>query len=144
MFSDVLFLRTFAGSFDEQVGEAARDRFLRVVGTRMAERLLLPPCATIEALELELNAALALIQWGTASLHMDRDSRRLLIRHVGLPKVGGLGAPAGTWLLACLAGLYETWIGRQPDATPGCVISWDAGQDCSDGTIVLEYGMAQK
>jgi Cellulose synthase subunit D len=138
------FLREFASGFDGQVGQDARNRFLRVVGTNMATRLSLPPCDTIEALELEINALLGLIGWGSAILTLDRDRQVLQIRHLGLPRLGAAGAPAGYWLAGCLAGLYETWIGRQPGAQNDCVMTWRTDQDCVGGALLLEYGSEQK
>ncbi|MBB2205540.1 cellulose biosynthesis protein BcsD [Gluconacetobacter takamatsuzukensis] len=139
-----LFLREFASGFDEQVGQDARNRFLRTVGANMAARLALPRCDTVEELELEINALLSLIGWGQAGLTLDRDRQCLQVRHRGLPRIGALGAPAGYWLAACLAGMYETWIGRQPGAQNDCVMTWRPDQDCPDGTIVLDYGAVQK
>ncbi|MBB2200509.1 cellulose biosynthesis protein BcsD [Gluconacetobacter tumulisoli] len=137
-----LFMREFARAFDEQAGAEARDRFLRAVGARMADRLVLPPCTTIEAMEHEMNALLALVGWGRVSLALDRGRQVLQIRHAGLPTLGGLGAPAGYWLAACLAGVYETWIGRQPDGTGGCAVTWRPDQPCEGDVFVMEYGSA--
>ncbi|WP_342629060.1 cellulose biosynthesis protein BcsD [Nguyenibacter vanlangensis] len=141
MSSDMIFfLREFAAGFDAQVGSEARDRFLRQVGASMAGRLTLPPCETVEALELEINAHLALLGWGRATLAVDTARKKLRIRHAGLPRIGSAGAPAGYWLASCLAGLYETWIGRQPDAQPGYGIIWQPDQETADDLLTLEFG----
>lgn len=55
-----LFIQEFARSFDAQVGRDGGERFLKDVGRQMATRLSLPACATMDALECEMNAALAL------------------------------------------------------------------------------------
>lgn len=66
-----------------------------------------------------MNDALAAMGWGRTSLAFDGAARELRITHHGLPRVGTAGDPPGTWLVALLEGLYETWMAQQPGAEPG-------------------------
>ncbi len=114
-----LLMRALAAEIDATHDAAARDALLRAVGRRMARLRPLPEVASMEALEIELNEALAALDWGAVQLVLEADAQRLTLLHAGLPRLGGAGDPPGTWLSAALEGLYETWIGQQPgsDAT---------------------------
>lgn len=114
-----LFLRAMADEIDESLGIDARDALLRASGARMARLAPLSAVGTLDALEVEMNDALAAMGWGRTSLAFDDSARELRITHHGLPRVGTAGDPPGTWLAALLEGLYETWLAQQPGAEPG-------------------------
>ncbi|MBS0987272.1 cellulose biosynthesis protein BcsD [Acetobacter okinawensis] len=136
-----LFLQELARSFDAQVGSGSRDRFLQDVGRQMAVRLGLPPCQTLEALEMEMNAALALLEWGRVTLRVDTLAKKLVLRHVGLPVVGSMGEPPGLWLASALAGLYSVWLEQQPDSLSDARISWSVENKADvPNVVVLTYG----
>jgi len=109
-----VFLRSLALEVDERLGPGEAASVLRSVGQRMAELMRLPPVASIEALELEMNAVLVDLGWGTVTLAVIESERCVEMRHVGLPRVGSAGEPPGTWLVPALEGLYETWMAQQP------------------------------
>ncbi|MCP1216844.1 cellulose synthase [Acetobacter orientalis] len=136
-----LFIQEFARSFDAQVGRDGGERFLKDVGRQMATRLSLPACATMDALEREMNAALALIQWGSVILDIDASDRKLVLKHTGIPTVASVGEPSGYWLAPVLAGLYSVWLEQQPDALPDARISWAVESDVNNIQLVmLTYG----
>lgn len=136
-----LFIQELARSFDAQVGKSGRDRFLSDVGRQMAKRLVLPACETMEALELEMNAALALIEWGSVILDIDISDRKLVLKHTGLPTVASVGEPAGYWLASVLSGLYAQWLEQQPDSLPDARMSWSVETSANNVTaVVLTYG----
>ncbi len=132
------FLRALADEIDTQRGEGARDEMLRATGRRMARLLPLPDVASVEALAMEMNEALAAIGWGMTSLTLEEDERRLTILHTGLPRLGGAGDPPGLWLSAVLEGLYETWIAQQPGSDPRLVARRYATP--APGAVALHYG----
>jgi hypothetical protein len=133
-----IFLRALADEIDTQRGDGARDEMLRATGRRMARLMPLPDVASVEALAMEMNEALAMLGWGAASLTLDEDERRLTILHTGLPRLGGAGDPPGLWLSAVLEGLYETWIAQQPGSDPRLVARRYASP--APGAVALHYG----
>lgn len=114
-----LLLRALADEIDGTLGADGRDELLRGVGARVARLAPLPPTATLEALAIEINDALEALGWGGAELRFDGAARELRIAHAGLPRIGSAGDPPGTWMVALLEGLYETWLAQQPGAEPG-------------------------
>jgi hypothetical protein len=82
----------------------------------MARLTALPPVDSMEALEMEMNAVLAEIGWGSVRLTMNEAERCVELDHTGLPRIGSAGEPAGTWLAPVLEGLYQEWMGQQPGA----------------------------
>ncbi len=114
-----LFLRAMADEIDASFGAEARDEMLRGAGARMAWLAPLSAVGTLDALEVEMNDALAAMGWGRTSLVFDNVARELRITHHGLPRIGTAGDPPGTWLGALLEGLYEAWLAQQPGAEPG-------------------------
>jgi len=132
------FLRALADEIDTQRGEGARDEMLRATGRRMARLMPLPEIASVEALAMEMNEALAVLGWGAARLTLEEDERRLTILHTGLPRLGGAGDPPGLWLSAVLGGLYETWIAQQPGSDPRLVARRYASP--APGAVALRYG----
>lgn len=136
-----LFIQEFARSFDAQVGREGCERFLKDVGSQMATRLTLPACATMDALEREMNAALALMEWGSVILDIDTPDRKFVLKHTGLPTVASVGEPSGYWLAPVLAGLYAMWLEQQPDSLPDARISWTVEPSVSIAqVVVLTYG----
>lgn len=109
-----LFIRALAEEIDSLAGPGERDAMLRGMGRRMARLAPLPAVDVLEALEIEMNDALQLLGWGRVQLRLHATDRALMIQHTGLPRVGSLGSPAGSWLAAVLEGLYEVWLGQQP------------------------------
>jgi Cellulose synthase subunit D len=132
------FLRALAAEIDGSAGRAAREAMLHSVGVRMAQMLPLPGVESIDALQIEMNEALAAIGWGSVVLELSEPSRYLTLTHTGLPRIGAAGEPPGTWLAACLVGLYETWITCQPGGSAGLKARLQSAS--SSGTIVLQYG----
>ncbi|MFT8522334.1 cellulose biosynthesis protein BcsD [Gluconobacter oxydans] len=136
-----LLLTELAREFDQQAGSDARDSFLRKVGRRIGRRATLPPCGTLLDLELEMNVQLATLGWGQTRLSLEEAQASLRLTHEGLPSLGSTGTPPGSWLTACLAGLYEQWLMDQPDAAEGCRIKWDPQAPSSaPRTLLFEYG----
>lgn len=136
-----LFIRELARSFDAQVGQGGRDRFLRDVGRQMGSRLTLPPCESLEMLELEMNASLNLIGWGSVNLDVSNVDRKLVIKHIGLPMIASMGEPSGCWLAAALAGLYSIWLEQQPDSLSDARMSWEVEKGADNAHVItLTYG----
>ncbi len=132
------FLRALADEIDSSADRAARDAMLRGVGVRMAQMMQLPGVESIDALQMEINEALAAMGWGSVALDMSDSGRCLTLTHTGLPRIGSAGEPPGTWLAAVLEGLYETWITRQPGGSPGLKARLQSAS--ASATVVLRYG----
>jgi hypothetical protein len=111
-----VFLRGLALEMEAQAGPAATAAVLRGVGQQMARLMALPPVGSMEALEMEMNAVLAEIGWGSVRLAMNEADRCVVLTHTGLPRIGSAGEPAGSWLAPVLEGLYQAWMGQQPGA----------------------------
>jgi hypothetical protein len=110
------FLRGLALEMEAQAGPVATAALLRGVGQQMARLAALPPVGSMEALEMEMNAVLAEIGWGSVRLAMNEVERCVVLTHAGLPRIGSAGEPAGSWLAPVLEGLYQGWMGQQPGA----------------------------
>lgn len=138
-----LFLRALAEEVDSLAGSTERDDMLRGVGSRMARLAPLPAVATLEALEVEVNDALAHLGWGEARLTLDEPARMLRVTHAGLPRIGSLQAQDGPWLSALLEGLYEAWFAQQPGGDPSLTARRRPTMDgaaAAPGTVALAYG----
>ncbi|GBQ91528.1 cellulose biosynthesis protein BcsD [Asaia krungthepensis] len=133
-----IFIHALATELDHQAGEDESNALLYSVGSRMAARLPLPECKTTECFELECNAALALIGWGTAELVLDQERRLFQIRLTDVPRVGSLGSPSGYWFASVFAGLFTGWFAqmgekvtiqpvRNAPVKAGLLLSIDAG-----------------
>jgi hypothetical protein len=118
------------------MGPEAAASVLRSAGQRMAELMRLPPVASIEALELEMNAALADIGWGAVALAVNESERCVELRHAALPRVGSAGEPPGNWLVPALEGLYEAWMAQQP----GSDASFRSRLHQAGDLVVIRYG----
>lgn len=110
------FIRALATEIDAQAGTQGRDALLRGVGRQLARLRPLPEVSSMETLELEMNANLAGLGWGSMRLALQEAERILTITHSGLPRVGSRGEPAGFWLSAVLEGLYDAWMSQQAGA----------------------------
>jgi hypothetical protein len=109
-----VFLRALADEVDSMAGDNERDDMLRGIGRRMGRMVPLPTVTSLEALEIEMNDALDMLDWGKVRLQLHEGERTLFVVHNGSPRIGSLGSPAGQWLSALLEGLYETWFEQQP------------------------------
>ncbi|WP_090133050.1 cellulose biosynthesis protein BcsD [Kosakonia oryziphila] len=99
------------------VGEAESLPFLRQMGDAMAERTPLPPSETVGELEANINAQLALFNWGFIDIDTRDDG--LAFHHQGLP-VAREEAHRTRWCFAfcaVLEGLYTRWMREQGGAT---------------------------
>ena len=113
------FLRALAQEVDAHGGPEGRDILLHGVGKRLAAMMPLPMVSSLEAFELEINAVLAELGWGSCALELDEGERCIVISHTGLPAIGSNGEPAGSWLAAALEGLYEAWLTNHPECGDG-------------------------
>ena len=131
------FLRGLAVELDAQAGSDASSAILRGVGQQMAGLLPLIAVASLEALELEMNAVLAEIAWGRVQVRLHESERCVTMAHSGLPQIGSAGQPAGRWLMPVLEGLYQGWMGQQPgaDASLRARIG-----NCEGDSIIIRYG----
>lgn len=109
----------FLGLFFEELmrnaGEKDGSAFLRHIGRRMGQALLLGEQDTLESLEAAMNRRWEDLNWGWVSLRL-LDSR-LVVRHQGYP-VPGLKENqnadlARTAMAAVLEGVYGTWLEKQ-------------------------------
>ncbi len=112
-----LFLRAIAEEVESRGGDG-RDALLRGVGRRMSALMPLPGVGTLEALQMEMNDALAAMGWGAVQLGVDETDPALTLLHTGLPRIGSMGTPPGHWLAGLLPGLYDGWLAQQPGAQP--------------------------
>jgi hypothetical protein len=130
-----VFLRSLALEMEAQSGPAACATVLRSAGQRMAQLMTLPPVDSISALEMEMNALLADMEWGQVCLTLDEAERCIVLSHTGLPQVGSAGDPPGSWLAAVLEGLYEVWLRQQP----GSDDSFRARIRSADDSVIIHY-----
>lgn len=120
---------------EAHAGAAACSAVLRSAGQRMGVLMALPSVDSLEALEMEMNAALADMAWGKVRLTLDETERCIVLSHTGLPRIGSAGDPPGSWLVAVLEGLYEVWLRQQP----GSDDSFRATVRDAEDTVVIHY-----
>lgn len=135
-----LFLRALADEVDSLAGPNERDDMLRGMGRRISRMAPIPHVEHLDALEIEMNGQLSDLGWGRVALRLDEQDRALVIQHAGLPKIGSLGSPPGTWLTAMLEGLYEGWLGQQPGSQATLIARRVANS--MDPHITLRYARA--
>lgn len=136
------FLRALAHEVDVHGGPKGRDVLLRGVGTRLAQMIPLPAADSLDGFELEINAILAELGWGSCTLELDEGKSCIMISHTGLPVLGSRGEPAGSWLVAALEGLYETWLTSHPECGEG--FSAQRQSVTAFGNVVLRFQRQQQ
>ena len=132
------FLRGLAEEVDTLAGPGERDAMLRGIGRRMSRMLPLPPARDLPTLEMEMNDLLAALGWGNVRLQLLEPERMLQMTHWGLPRIGSLGAPPGSWLSALLEGLYDGWLAQQPGHAS--TLSTRRHADLAGPAVVMSYG----
>ncbi len=132
-----IFMRAMAEEVDSLAGAGERDDMLRGIGRRMSRMLPLPPTQSVTELEIEMNEVLAAAGWGHVALQVNEARRSLELTHTGLPRIGSLGTPAGTWLSPLLEGLYDGWLAQQPGSKPALASQRVPAE--SGSAIVLHY-----
>jgi hypothetical protein len=131
------FLRGLAIELDAQAGPERTVHLLRGAGQQMAGLLGLPAVGSLGALELEMNAVLTEIGWGSVRLSLSETERCVLLSHTDLPQIGSAADPPGTWLAPALEGLYQGWMSQQPGADASLQAR---ARDHNGDTIVICYG----
>ena len=132
-----MFLRALAEEIDSLAGSGERDDMLRGVGRRMARLHPLPAVQSLDALEMEANDVLEGLGWGQVQFVLNESARSLEIVHIGLPRIGSLGVPAGQWLSALLEGLYDGWLSQQPGSKT--TLSARRSGRSSNDTVIMNY-----
>jgi len=88
--------------------------FFRQIGIRVSQESALPTVATVQELEQVLNATLAELDWGYATLTVREGD--IAIRHRAWPGQGLDHPAAGAWrraFAALLEGVYTVWLQQQ-------------------------------
>lgn len=95
------------------VGEAQSQPFLRQMGEALADRMPLPASETVGELEANINAQLALFNWGFIDIQTTEQG--MTFRHQGLPVAREEGHQTRWCYAFCavLEGLYSRWLESQ-------------------------------
>ncbi|WP_433852532.1 cellulose biosynthesis protein BcsD [Stenotrophomonas nitritireducens] len=101
------FLRAMAAEFDQALPEEESARLMARIGQRFADAHVLPPVATVEALQASVNAVWADCEWGWAAFEERADQLRIV--HAGSPLAVALGQGGG-WHHGFLEGAYRHWL----------------------------------
>ncbi len=131
------FLLALLDTLDVRMDRETRDGMLRAVGERFAASMPLAASATLAALEVRMNEALASISWGQVLLELDERAHNLRVVHSAAPCVSAPGDEDGAWLGPVLEGLYSAWLNDQQgggSSTSARVESFEPG------LTVLLYG----
>jgi hypothetical protein len=132
------FLRALASEIDAVAGTAGRDALLRGVGLQLARMYPMPARDSLDGLAMDMTEALGGFGWGTVQIAFSPREHCLLLKHEGLPRLGGAGEPPGTWLAGALVGLYEGWMAQQPGTDASLVAR--RVPSAQPGEIVIRYG----
>ena len=101
------FLRAMAVEFDQALPGGESARLMARIGQRFADVHVLPPAATVQALQASINAVWAECEWGWAVLEERPDQLRIV--HAGSPFAAALGHGNG-WHHGFLEGAYRHWL----------------------------------
>ena len=132
------FLRALAAEVDAVAGAEGRDALLRGVGLQLARMYPMPARDTLDGLAMDMTETLDGFGWGAVQIAFSQREHCLVLTHEGLPRVGGAGEPAGTWLAGTLVGLYEGWMAQQPGTDASLVARRLASPQPDE--IVIRYG----
>lgn len=132
------FLRALAAEVDVVAGTAGRDALLRGIGLQLARMYPVPARESLDGLAMDMTETLNGFGWGAVQIAFSPQEHCLVLKHEGLPRVGGAGEPAGTWLAGALVGLYEGWMAQQPGSDASLVARRVASSQ--PGEIVIRYG----
>jgi hypothetical protein len=132
------FLRALAAEIDAVAGTAGRDALLRGVGLQLARMYPVPARDSLDGLAMDMTETLDGFGWGAVQIAFSPREHCLVLKHEGLPRVGGAGEPPGTWLAGTLVGLYEGWMAQQPGTDASLVARRVASSH--PGEIVIRYG----
>jgi hypothetical protein len=121
-----VFLSAFAWELNTGAEPAEVRGFLRQIGRRMADLMVLPKTDTIEALEAAMNQAWGRIEWGWVKLFAEHDT--ILILHGAYPNA--FSDPTNTvWptgAAAVMEGVYGQWMLGQ--GSPVSTVRWISNQ----------------
>jgi hypothetical protein len=134
------FLRALAAEIDAVAGAEGRDALLRGVGHQLAQMYPMPARESLDGLAMEMTETLDGFGWGGVRIAFSPREHCLILTHEGLPRVGGAGEPAGTWLAGTLVGLYEGWMAQQPGSDASLVARRIVSTQPEE--IVIRYGKA--
>jgi hypothetical protein len=134
------FLRALAAEIDAVAGAEGRDALLRGVGHQLAQMYPMPARESLDGLAMEMTETLDGLGWGGVRIAFSPSEHCLILTHEGLPRVGGAGEPAGTWLAGTLVGLYEGWMAQQPGSDASLVARRIVSTQPEE--IVIRYGKA--
>ena len=132
------FLRALAAEVDAVAGTAGRDALLRGVGLQLARMYPMPARDSLDGLAMEMTETLDGFGWGAVRIAFSPRENCLVLKHEGLPRVGGAGDPPGMWLAGALVGLYEGWMAQQAGADASLVTRRIASAQPEE--IVIRYG----
>jgi hypothetical protein len=98
----------------------------------------MPARESLDGLAMEMTETLDGFGWGAVRIAFSQSEHCLVLAHEGLPRVGGAGEPAGTWLAGTLVGLYEGWLAQQSGADASLVARRVTSAQPEE--IVIMYG----
>lgn len=135
--------RTFlAAMFAEfhELGDAKQlEALMTRVGSRLADTLPLPVCATLEELEAAMNRVWEEMDWGR--IRLDESGPYVVITHVGFPLFDAEGKLTRLFLGNILQGVYTRWFAAQggdPQLVAHCIHKRAAATE----PLELHYGRA--
>lgn len=101
------FLQAMAAEFDQALPSEESARLMARIGQRFADAHVLPPAATVEALQASVNAVWAECEWGWAVFEEYPDHLR--IAHACSPLAVALARDTD-WQHGFLEGAYRHWL----------------------------------
>lgn len=110
---------------------------MRRLGARFAHASPLPPCATLDELQIAMGRIWVNQDWGWVTL--DEQQGSLRIAHFCAPLFTAFGPASAAWAPAFLEGVYQEWF-RQSQA--GALnVRYIAGPDAT-GSVELRLESA--
>jgi hypothetical protein len=131
------FLRALAEEFSQQLPEADLQALMRRLGARFAAASPLPPCGTLDELQIAMGRTWVGQDWGWVTLEEQQGALR--ITHFCAPLFTALGPASVAWSPAFLEGVYQEWF-RQSQAG-ALQVRHVAGPDVS-GSVELRLESA--
>ncbi len=104
--------RSFLWALGQEFVHALPEQELQIlmarIGARFADRIALPACTTLQALQQAMNQVWTDMQWGQVQLQQTASG--IEIEHRFSPLAAAFGEATSPWTVGFLQGVYQQWM----------------------------------
>jgi hypothetical protein len=102
------FLKALATEFSTQIDLSELRSLMNRIGTRFGVQTSLPPCVSVEEVQLAMNVIWRDMDWGWVEI--EESDHALCIMHFCTPISAAFGQDMQDWTPAFLEGVYQQWL----------------------------------